>query len=93
MIGVTHVPPFREATWYAGRTSDDNFLPHFSCGAAGEAMRRVMQENSQADLLVLCGHTHGGGDVQILENLRVLTGEAAYGSPAIQRVFEFMESA
>jgi 3',5'-cyclic AMP phosphodiesterase CpdA len=88
VIAVTHVPPFREAAWYEGRNSDDNFLPHVACRAVGEAMRSVMAANPQSRLLVLCGHTHGSGEARILENLRVLTGAAEYGSPAIQRVFE-----
>jgi predicted MPP superfamily phosphohydrolase len=39
-------------------------------------------------LLVLCGHTHGGGELQVLENLRVVTGPAEYGKPVIQRIIE-----
>jgi hypothetical protein len=88
VIAVTHVPPFREAAWYEGRTSDDNFLPHFSCKAAGDAMLRVMNSNPQCNLLVLCGHTHGSGEANLLNNLKVLTGKAVYGSPEVQRVFE-----
>ena len=88
VIAVTHVPPFREATWHEGRTSDDNWLPHFSCKAAGDAMLEVMKSNPQCNLLVLCGHTHGAGEANLLGNLKVLTGEAIYGSPAVQRVFE-----
>ena len=88
VIAATHVPPFAEAAWYAGRMSDNNYLPHFSCRATGEAMRLAMQNHPQCDLLALCGHTHGGGETRPLPNLRVLTGEAQYGSPAIQTVFE-----
>jgi len=88
VIAVTHVPPFREAAWYEGRTSDDNYLPHFSCKAAGDAMLRVMKANPQCNLVVLCGHTHGSGEANLLNNLRVLTGKAVYGSPEVQRVFE-----
>ena len=40
-------------------------------------------------MTVLSGHTHGGGRAQILENLTVLTGAAAYGEPAVQEVFEW----
>ena len=40
------------------------------------------------DFLVLCGHTHGGGEVQVLANLRVVTGPAEYGHPEIQRILE-----
>lgn len=32
------------------------------------------------------GHTHGGGEADILPNLRVLTGGARYGNPTVQRV-------
>ncbi|MCY2994372.1 MAG: metallophosphoesterase [Planctomycetota bacterium] len=88
VIAVTHVPPFKEAAWYDGRHSDDNYLPHFACKATGDVMRNIMEANPQSRLLVLCGHTHGSGEVQILENLQVLTGGAEYGHPAIQRIFD-----
>ncbi|MBN2294337.1 MAG: metallophosphoesterase [Pirellulales bacterium] len=88
VIAVTHVPPFREAAWYEGKVSDDNYLPHFSCKVVGEVLEKVMQAHSQTNLLVLCGHTHGGGRLQVLDNLQVLTGAAKYKEPAIQQVFE-----
>ena len=47
------------------------------------------KQTGRRELLVLCGHTHGSGETQILDNLHVLTGGAKYGEPAIQRVFEF----
>ncbi len=88
VIALTHVPPFKEAAWYDGRQSDDNFLPHFACKAAGDALRRIMASHPQSRLMVLCGHTHGSGEVQIAENLQVLTGGAKYGKPVIQRVVD-----
>ena len=88
VIAVTHVPLFREAAWYRRRVSDDNWLSHFSCKAIGAAMLGTMSSCPQSNLLVLCGHTHGGGEVQLLDDLRVLTGEAVYGSPAIQQVLQ-----
>ena len=88
VIAVTHVPPFREAAWHEGKWSDDNFLPHFSCKAVGDVLKRVMQAQPQSNLLVLCGHTHGGGRLQVLDNLQVLIGEAIYEKPAIQQVLE-----
>jgi hypothetical protein len=39
-------------------------------------------------MTVLCGHTHGGGQAQILPNLRVLTGGARYGRLELQQVLE-----
>ena len=88
VIAVTHVPPFKEAAWYNGRHSDDNYLPHFACKAVGDAMRKVMEANPQSRLFVLCGHTHGSGEVQVTDNLRVLTGGAEYGHPVVHRIFD-----
>ena len=33
-------------------------------------------------------HTHGGGELQVLDNLQVLTGQARYEQPEIRRVLE-----
>ena len=38
--------------------------------------------------LVLCGHTYGGGEIQVADNLRVPTGLAEYGKPEVQRIIE-----
>lgn len=88
VFAVTHVPPYREAAWYQGRTSDDDYLPYFASKAVGEVLIKVMKSHPQSKLTVLCGHTHGGGEARILDNLHVLTGEARYKEPMIQRVLE-----
>jgi predicted phosphohydrolase len=88
---VTHVPPFKESCWHNGSLSDDHFLPHFTCVAVGEALRDMMQSRPDREMTVLCGHTHGAGEAQILPNLRVITGGAEYGAPVIQRVFDVGE--
>jgi len=85
---LTHVPPFREACWHQGRISDDQWLPHFSCQVAGEALVDLLRANRAPKVTVLCGHTHSSGRASILPNLEVLTGAAEYGSPAIQKIFE-----
>jgi len=89
VLVLTHVPPFKEASWYGGRISDDNWLPHFSCKAVGDVLYREMKDHPKQRLTVLCGHTHGSGEAQILENLKVFTGGTTYGRPELQRVFEF----
>ena len=89
VIVLMHVPPFREACWHEGRTSDDNWAPHFVCESAGEVLKKIMADRPDRNMAVLCGHTHGAGEVRILPNLHVITGGATYGSPEIQRVFEF----
>lgn len=88
VIFATHVPPFREACWHQGRISDDDWLPHFTCKAVGDALLEIMRANPTRELTVLCGHTHGAGEVQVLPNLFVRTGGARYGKPALQGVIE-----
>jgi 3',5'-cyclic-AMP phosphodiesterase len=92
LLVLTHVPPFREACWHQGGISADDWLPHFSCKAVGDALASVMQAHPDRRMTVLCGHTHSPGEAQILPNLRVLTGGARYGSPAVARVLEVSES-
>jgi predicted phosphohydrolase len=86
VIVLTHVPPFREACWYEGRISNDQWLPHFSCQAVGDVLAGAMRNAPDHYMTVLCGHTHGAGEARILPNLSVLTGGADYGRPALQRV-------
>jgi predicted phosphohydrolase len=85
-----HSPPYPEACWHEGESAAPNnpHLPHFSCKAAGDALRDLAQQYPQTQITVLCGHTHGEGTAQILPNLRVLSGRAEYGAPVIQKVFE-----
>jgi 3',5'-cyclic-AMP phosphodiesterase len=88
VVALTHVPPFPEATWYQGRISDPDWLPHFCSRAVGDVLVEIMEAHPEGDLLVLCGHTHGGGGVQVRPNLRVVVGTAEYGRPAVQDVIE-----
>jgi len=88
VVVLTHVPPFREACWHEGHISDDNWLPHFTCKAVGDALLQAMTAAPRQQMTVLCGHTHGGGEAQVLPNLRVLTGDARYGQPVIQQILE-----
>ncbi|MBI5516115.1 MAG: metallophosphoesterase [Deltaproteobacteria bacterium] len=85
---ATHVPPFREACWYEGRISNDDWLPHFTCKAVGEVLLEGARASPGRQLQVLCGHTHGEGSAQPLPNLRVLTGGAEYGHPKLAGFFE-----
>jgi hypothetical protein len=45
-----------------------------------------MSEHREKEMLVLCGHTHGIGQAQILPNLLVKTGGAIYGKPQLQEI-------
>jgi hypothetical protein len=88
VIVLTHVPPFRESCWHEGAVSTDNWLPFFACKAVGDALHEAMAAATDRKMTVLCGHTHSSGEVQILPNLRVLTGGADYGKPCVQRLIE-----
>jgi Icc protein len=88
VLVVTHVPPFRESCWHEGRISDKDWLPHFTCKAVGDVLLSAMKAHPEKQMTILCGHTHGAGEAQILPNLRVLTGGAEYGTPMVQRILE-----
>lgn len=88
VILLMHVPPFRAACWHEGEVSDDNWAPHFVCEAAGVRLEQVMKANPNKQLLVLCGHTHSDGQVEIAPNLKVVTGGAIYGHPRLHSIIE-----
>ncbi len=89
VVLLTHVPPFRAACWHEGQISDDEWAPHFTCKAVGDALMEIIPEYPHRQLTVLCGHTHGAGETRPLPNMLVLTGGAEYGRPSVARVFEF----
>jgi Icc protein len=84
VLVATHVPPFREACLHDGMVASDEFLPYFACRATGEVLREAAARHPRRRLTVLCGHTHCAGDYRPLPNLRVVTGGAEYGRPALQ---------
>ena len=80
VLVLTHVPPFRESCWHNGTISGDTWLPGFTCKAIGDLLISVAESNPETSYTVLCGHTHGFGQSQILPNLVVHTGFGDYGS-------------
>ena len=86
---LTHVPPLREACWHDGKISDDDWAPHFTCKAMGDAILSIMQDYPERKLNVLCGHTHGRGMCHPLPNVSIFTGGAIYGTPKVERIFTF----
>jgi Icc protein len=89
IVVVTHVPPFPESAWWMGKPSTPEWQPFFSCKAMGDVLLEFMRKNQEKQMTVLCGHTHGAGNAQILPNLIVHSGSARYGHPKIQKVFEW----
>ncbi len=86
IIVLTHVPPFREATWHEGQISEEDWLPFFSCKAVGEVLKNFMEQYPEIEMTVLCGHTHSFGQCEVLPNLKVVTGNAEYGVPQVQQI-------
>lgn len=84
VIILTHVPPFEESCLYGGVPADKDWSPHFVCKANGVVIEKVMKEHPDHSLLVLCGHSHWGQDINILPNLRVVTGHSELGIPNVQ---------
>ena len=93
VIIATHVPPFRESTWYQGRYGDIDWMPDFCCAATGEVIRAHALAHPQQKINVYCGHTHGEGRFRALSNLDVFTGKAEYGHPAIQDFIKVSDGA
>ena len=82
------MPPFAEACQRRGRTSNENSLPHYVCKAVGEVVVEIMNKHPDPRLTVLCGHTHGGGRCEPLPNVKVISGEARYFTPRVQKSIE-----
>jgi 3',5'-cyclic AMP phosphodiesterase CpdA len=85
---ATHVSPFRENSVYNGVMSDDNWMPHFSSKQMGVMLLTMAEKHPEKQITVLCGHSHGQADNQILPNLRCVTGKARYRHPKLNKVFE-----
>jgi 3',5'-cyclic AMP phosphodiesterase CpdA len=90
IIVALHVPPFAEACWHDGKNTDDEHLPHYGCKATGEVLKAVMLEHPEISMTVYCGHGHSEGYVEILPNLKVITGGAKYGFPRIAAIIELV---
>ena len=95
VIMITHVPPFQESCIYKNRTSDINWVPHFSSKVMGLMLSTLMEKYPSKKLTVLCGHTHGNEVInidplvtKIKSNIIVKTANAVYKNPHVQEVLE-----
>ena len=84
---LTHIPPFQKACWHKGKPTDDFGLPYFACKTVGDTLIDIMKQHPKSKLTVLCGHTHERIEINILDNLKVLTAQADYGRSEIQKTF------
>lgn len=84
VLVLTHAPPFREACWYEGKTTDDNWAPFFVAGQVGNTLLDFSQLRPECKMTVLCGHTHHAGVAKMNANLQVHTGAAISRQPGIE---------
>jgi len=87
----THVPRFREACWYEGKTTDDHWAPFFVCGQVGDVLRQAASANPDRQYVVLCGHTHHEGTAQMADNLIVHTGYSRYGTLELESIIQITD--
>lgn len=90
-IIVTHVPPFPDAAWHAGKPQEADWLPHFTSKHMGDMLRAKAALYPKKKMRVLCGHTHTKRRVEIEPNLTVWAGAAAYTKPRLQEVINVLE--
>jgi len=87
---ITHVPPFREASYFRGKPSEAKAAPFYVNQVLGEALLELADEHRQLNLEVYAGHTHGKREYQPRENLVVRVGSARYGRlPTFQEPIRF----
>ncbi len=91
VILATHVPPFARGLLARRSTSDNEWLPHFTCKAMGDAILEIMRSRPDRQLTVYCGHTHSSGICEPLPNVTIYTGAAKYGLPVVQKVIELAD--
>jgi len=88
IVVLTHVPPFKGATWHEGKYSDDDWLPWFSCKAVGDVLALHAEQYPEITFDVYCGHTHSLGVYEHFPNLIVHTNAAKYGRPKVAGVID-----
>lgn len=85
VLVLTHVPPFPGAAWHRGAPSEPAFQQRFCWMQGGEVLATFAASRPEVEVVVLCGHTHGGGFLRVASNLAVVTAPAEYGTPRLTR--------
>jgi len=85
VIFATHVPPFAEASWHNGKLSPPETMPLYSNIALGYVLNEWATDAQY--LTTICGHAHSKGVYKPSDKHQVLTGEAQYGNPKINKIF------
>lgn len=89
IIIITHVPPFENASYNAGRKSGNDGLPFFSSQILGTMIKPIAEQNPNIDFLWLCGHTHSKVSLQVLQNLEIRVAQSEYYYPTVAGVLDY----
>lgn len=88
IIVATHVPPFKEAHVYNGRTADDNAQPWYTNKLLGDMLLDAAKAYPKIRFTCVAGHTHGRVKWQASSNLYCYVAGANYGKPALEQLIE-----
>lgn len=88
IIIATHVPPFKEACFNAGKKSLPGGLPFFSSKCLGDTILPIAKKHSEVDFLWLSGHTHSRAKWKPLPNLTNLVAKSEYYRPQIEDIID-----
>lgn len=86
IIIATHVPPFEEVCFNAGKKSTPSGLPFFSSKCLGEVILPIAKRNAAIDFLWLSGHTHSRAKHKPCNNLTSKVAKAVYFHPQIEEI-------
>jgi len=87
ILYFTHVPPFKEASWYNDCPGEEKAIPMFSCKQAGDMMLEIMSGHPNKKLTIYCGHTHNEYR-WVSNNIEVIVSKARYSNPSIYKYIE-----
>ena len=66
--------------------SQSHGIPPFLDGFSSGRLLEMARSYPRCPILVLCGRTHGGGEIQAAEHLRVVADSTDCGKPLIRQV-------
>jgi predicted phosphohydrolase len=89
IILATHVPPFANACYNAGRKSTPDGLCFWSSQILGTSILPLVKASPEVSFTWLCGHTHSGVTLHVTPNLTVKVAQADYYYPTIEEELEY----
>jgi len=78
VLVITHVPPFRQASYFRGRPSEPHAVPFYVNQILGEELLELAGKFPNVKIEVYAGHTHCERVYEAADNLVVHVGRARY---------------